>query len=89
MRIFSAESLRFPGEGLSAQGEAGPKPRSKDVGDGQPVQIPAPLKTVMSNGVTQEVESTRRWSCASKVVGGSRVKCLWALTLRADVEDSM
>ncbi len=41
---------------MSAQGEAGPKPRSKDVGDGQPVQIPAPLKTVMSDGGTQEVE---------------------------------
>ena len=55
MRIFSAESLRIPGEGFSTQGEAGPKPRSKDVGDGQPVQIPAPHISVMSDGVTQEV----------------------------------
>ena len=70
MRIFSAESPRFPGEGLSSQGEAGPKPRSNDVGDGQPVTIPAPLKDVMSDGVTQEVEQSRRWSSVSKLVEG-------------------
>ena len=33
---------------------AGPKPRAKAVGDGQPVNIPAPLRNVMSNGVTRE-----------------------------------
>ena len=37
------ESLRFPGEGSSAQGKSGPKLRSKDVGDGQSVDIPIPL----------------------------------------------
>ncbi len=41
MRIFAVESLRFPGEGLSAQGKSGPKVRSKDVADGKQVKIPA------------------------------------------------
>lgn len=53
MRISLAESLRFPGEGSSSQGEAGPKPRSKDVGDGQPVHIPAPPLGRLSDGGTQ------------------------------------
>ena len=34
VRIFTVESLRFPGEGSSAQGKSGPKPRPKGVGDG-------------------------------------------------------
>ena len=44
VRNFSVESLRFPGEGSSARGKSGPKPRPKGVGDGQQVQmnIPAP-----------------------------------------------
>jgi hypothetical protein len=42
VRIFTAESLRFPGEGSSAQGKSGPKPRPKGVGDGQLVEIPVP-----------------------------------------------
>ena len=40
VRIFTAESLRFPGEGSSAQGKSGPKPRPKGVGDGEQVEIP-------------------------------------------------
>ena len=32
-RIYAVESLRFPGEGLSAQGKSGTKPRPKGVGD--------------------------------------------------------
>ena len=40
VRIFTVESLRFPGEGSSAQGKSGPKPRPKGVGDGQQVEIP-------------------------------------------------
>ena len=54
MRISRAGSLRFPGEGSSTQGKAGPKPRSRDVGDGQPVHIPAPPIVRLSDGVTQE-----------------------------------
>ena len=42
MRILSAESLRFPEEGSSAQGKPGPKLRSKGVGDGKSVKIPMP-----------------------------------------------
>ena len=41
-RIYAVESLRFPGEGLSAQGKSGTKPRPKGVGDGQQVDIPVP-----------------------------------------------
>ena len=37
VRIFAVESLRFPGEGSSAQGKSGPKVRRKRVADGQQV----------------------------------------------------
>jgi hypothetical protein len=46
VRILSAENLRFPGEGSSAQGKSGPKLRPKGVGDGQLVEIPVPAVTV-------------------------------------------
>ena len=42
VRIFIVENLRFPGEGSSAQGKSGPKPRTIVVGDGQQVEIPVP-----------------------------------------------
>ena len=42
VRIYAIESLRFPGEGSSAQGKSGPKERLKSVSDGQQVEIPAP-----------------------------------------------
>jgi hypothetical protein len=42
VRIPFAESLRFPGEGKSAQGESDPKARPKGVADGRQVNIPAP-----------------------------------------------
>ena len=42
VRIFTVENLRFPGEGSSAQGKSGPKPRPKGVGDGQQAEIPVP-----------------------------------------------
>ncbi len=41
-RNTQVESPRFPGEGSSAQGKSGPKPRTKIVGDGQLVEIPVP-----------------------------------------------
>ena len=56
MRISPAENLRFPGEGSSAQGQSGPKPRPKGVGDGQLVDIPVPLLSVNSDGVTQKAK---------------------------------
>ena len=37
------ENPRIPGEGSSTQGKSGPKPRTEVVGDGQQVEIPAPL----------------------------------------------
>ena len=40
VRIFTVESLRFPGEGSSAQGKSGPKLRPEGVSDGQQVEIP-------------------------------------------------
>ena len=43
-RNLSVESLRFPGEGSSAQGKSGPKSRPKGVDDGQQVDIPVPPK---------------------------------------------
>ena len=41
-RNLPVESPRFPGEGSSAQGKSGPKPRTKVVGDGEQVEIPVP-----------------------------------------------
>ena len=41
-RNHTVESLRFPGEGSSAQGKSGPKLRPKGVVDGQQVDIPVP-----------------------------------------------
>ena len=46
-RNHSVESLRFPGEGSSAQGKSGPKLRPKGVDDGQSVDILIPPKSLM------------------------------------------
>ena len=46
VRILSAENLRFPEEGSSSQGQSGPKPRPKGVGDGQQAEIPVPPRIV-------------------------------------------
>ena len=46
-RIAPVESLRFPGEGSSAQGKSGPKSRPKGVDDGQRVDIPVLPKKLM------------------------------------------
>ena len=43
-RNMPVESPRFPGEGSSTQGKSGPKPRTEVVGDGEQVEIPAPLE---------------------------------------------
>ena len=60
MRILPAENLRFPGEGSSAQGKPGPKPRPTGVGDGQSVENPMPPSTVIKDGVTQEGRPSAR-----------------------------
>ena len=43
--IPRAESPRFPGEGSSPQGQPGPKPRARAVGEGRQADIPAPRAT--------------------------------------------
>ena len=48
VRIHPVESLRFPGEGSSAQGKSGPKERPRGVSDGQQVEIPALPKYLKS-----------------------------------------
>jgi hypothetical protein len=51
VRNFTVESLRFPGEGSSAQGKSGPKPRPGGVGDGRQVEIPVlPLLVIREVG---------------------------------------
>ena len=52
-RNMPVESPRFPGEGSSTQGKSGPKPRTEVVGDGEQVEIPAPLERV-NEAVTQK-----------------------------------
>ena len=52
MIISLAVSLRFPGEGHSAQGESAPKARPKGVVDGKQVNIPAPPFWRLHRGVT-------------------------------------
>ena len=46
-RNIAVESPRFPGEGSSAQGKSGPKPRTMVVGDGQQVEILTPLSLLI------------------------------------------
>ena len=41
-RTPTVESLRFPGEGPSSQGQSGAKLRPKGVGDAQQADIPVP-----------------------------------------------
>ena len=40
VRILAVESLRFPGEGSSAQGKSGAKARPRGVVDAHTVEIP-------------------------------------------------
>ena len=47
-RNSAVESLRFPGEGSSAQGKSGPKRRPKGVRDGQRVEIPVLPNEIMT-----------------------------------------
>ena len=56
-RNLSVESLRFPGEGSSAQGKSGPKSRPKGVDDGQSVEIPIPPSTYNEAGTQKDSQS--------------------------------
>ena len=51
--IFT-ESPRFPGEGSSAQGQAGPKARPKGAADGQQADNPALRMIVKTEAVKQK-----------------------------------
>ena len=77
MRILSAERLRFPGAGSSAQGKSGPKARPKGVVDGKLVDIPVLCSIVKSEGGTQEVKHASRWN---DVQATSAVKSQMLLT---------
>ena len=59
VRIFTAENLRFPGEGSSAQGKSGPKLRPKGVGDGQLVEIPVLPRSRLRDVGTQKGRLSR------------------------------
>ena len=61
VRILSAERLRFPGAGSSAQGKSGPKARPRGVVDGQQVEIPVLCTIVKSDGGTQEAKHASSW----------------------------
>ena len=61
VRILAVENLRFPGEGLSAQGKSGAKARPQGVVDAQQVKIPAlrytnKLYMTQKRKVTEEEE---------------------------------
>ena len=59
-RNSSVESLRFPGEGSSAQGKSGPKSRPKGVDDGQTVDIPLPSYRPMQGNRRIVMQGNRR-----------------------------
>ena len=71
VRILLAESLRFPEEGQSAQGQSVPKARLKSVVDGKQVNIPVPLCFRLYDGVTQKDSRAYERKCRFKRVGGS------------------
>ena len=58
VRTPSAENPRVPGQGQSASGKSAPKARSKDVVDGNPVNIPEPASLRLSDVGTQEGSPT-------------------------------
>ena len=58
VRILAVESLRFPGEGSSAQGKSGPKARPKGVADGQQIKISA--LCIYLKSVSDTVEEDKR-----------------------------
>ena len=77
MRILSAERLRFPGAGSSAQGKSGPKARPKGVVDGEQVEIPVLRSFVNSEGGTQEAKDAWRWKpCLSVKCGYESNACI-------------
>jgi hypothetical protein len=86
VRTLLAESLRFPEEGQSAQGQSVPKARPKGVVDGQQVNIPVPPKHRYYDGVTQKDSPATDWKWWFKRVGGDDRQIRCPITLRRDVE---
>jgi hypothetical protein len=64
MKTLLAESLRFPEQGQSAQGQSVPKARPKGVADGKRVNIPVPLCHRYHDGVTQKDRPDCDWKCS-------------------------
>ena len=54
VRIPPTENLRFPEEGSSTQGQSGPKPRTKVVGDGQQAKDSCTTESRLSEVGTQK-----------------------------------
>ena len=54
MRILSIENLRFPGEGSSAQGKSGPKPRTESRRRWRAGGDSCTAKGALNEAVTQE-----------------------------------
>jgi hypothetical protein len=74
VRNVFAVSLRFPGQRYSSQGQSGPKPRPKGVGDGQLVNIPTPPTTIQGSGGRGRIGLTGRWSSPTHPGRGSSMK---------------
>ena len=76
VRILAVESLRFPGEGSSAQGKSGPKARPKGVVDGQQVEIPVLLynRTVGTRGESVSRERKDRCKRGRRMAGKSAMQ---------------
>ena len=70
MRILSAENLRFPEEGSSAQGQSGANARPKGVADAHPVNIPELPTFRYHDEGTQEANRAHDWTCWFRHVGG-------------------
>ena len=84
MRILSAERLRFPGAGSSAQGKSGPQARPRGGVDGEQVEIPGLCSIVMSDGGTQEAKHASSWI---DVQAASAVKSQMLLTSNMSCEE--
>ena len=71
-RNLPVESLRFPGEGSSAQGKSGPKSRSTGVDDGQLVRDSSTTEIRLNEAVTQEDSQTERMEKLGQGEGQAR-----------------
>jgi hypothetical protein len=68
VKIPFTDNLRVPDQRSSDQGQSGPKPRPKGVGDGKRVNIPVPLTNAKLRR-DAEVTPVRTDECTLKEVG--------------------